>query len=278
MKLSALRHHPTSFRRLTGLTVEKFDVLLGQLEPIFERVEQQRLSRPHRQRAIGAGRPYALVLGETLVMVLMSYRLYMTHALLGVLFDVSESTVCRRIHQVEPLLAQIFRIPTRRIEMAEAEIIAVFIDATEQEIDRPKRGQRRWYSGKKKRHTLKHQVVVDQRGHIRAVSRTCPGAVHDKKLYEQERVQFPPGVAKTGDRGYQGVAGMHTPIKKPPKGRLTPEQKQYNRAVARARIVVEHTLRRMKIFRILAHRFRNPRHRHALIFKNVAGLHNMMFA
>ena len=278
MKLSGLRKHPKTFLRLTGLTVEKFDPLLEQLLPIFEKAEKKRLSRPNRQRAMGGGRRYALELGETLVMVLMYYRLYVTHALLGVLFDVSESTVSRRIGQIEPLLAQIFRMPTRRIELAEEELIELFVDATEQEIERPKKGQKAWYSGKKKRHTIKHQVVVDQTGKIRAVSRAHKGKVHDKKIYDRERVRMPPGVSKTGDKGDQGAQGMHTPIKKPPGGTLTKEQKQHNRTLAQRRMVVEHTLRKMKIFRILSYRFRTPRKRHTLIFKNVAGVHNVRFA
>ena len=201
----------------------------------------------------------------------------MTHALLGVLFDVSESTVSRRIGQMEPLLAQLFRIPTRRIEVPEEELIELFVDATEQEIERPKKGQKAWYSGKKKRHTIKHQIVVDQTGKIRAVSRAHKGKVQDKKVYDRERVRMPPGVSKTGDKGYQGVQGMHTPIKKPRGGTLTKEQKQHNRTLAQRRIVVEHMLRKRKIFRILSYRFRNPRKRPPLIFKNVAGLQNVSF-
>lgn len=278
MKLSGLRRHPKTFLRLTGLTVEKFDRLLEQLLPIFEKAEKKRLSRPHRQRAIGGGRKYDLTLGEALVVVLMYYRLYVTHALLGVLFDVSESTIGRRIGQLEPLLARIFRMPTQRIEIAEEELIEVFVDATEQEIERPQKGQKAWYSGKKKRHTIKHQVVVDQTGKIRAVSRAYKGKVNDKKVYDRERVRIPPGVSKTGDKGYQGAPGMHTPIKKPRGGTLTKEQKHHNRTLAQSRMVVEHTLRKMKIFRILSYRFRNPRKRHTLIFKNVAGLQNVRFA
>lgn len=278
MKLSALRKHPKSFLRLTGLTVEKFDSLLEQLLPIFEQAERKRLSRPDRKRAIGAGPKYQLTLGEALVVVLMYYRLYVTHALLGVLFDVSESTISRRIGQIEPLLAQIFRIPTRRIQISEEALIELFVDATEQEIQRPQKGQKRWYSGKKKRHTIKHQVVVDQKGRICAVSRAHKGKVNDKKVYDRERVWIPPGVPKTGDKGYQGAQGMHTPIKKPRGGTLTKAQKHHNRTLAQKRIVVEHTLRKMKIFRILSDRFRTPRKRHSLIFKNVAGLHNLRFA
>jgi len=278
MKLFALRQHPKAFRRLTGLTVEKFDELLSKVRPIFESTEKKRLSRADRKRAIGAGRKYELTLDELLVLVLMYYRLYVSQAVLGVLFDVSESTVCRRIRQIEPLLASVFRIPSHRIQMTEEEIIEVFVDATEQEIERPKKGQRRWYSGKKKRHTIKHQIVVDKKGRIRAVSRAHKGKVNDKKVYDKEKIEIPPEVPQTGDKGYQGVPGMRTPFKKPRGGTLTKEQKQHNRALGKARIVVEHTLGKMKIFKILSYRFRNPRNRHALVFKNVAGLHNLMFA
>jgi hypothetical protein len=41
-----------------------------------------------------------------------------------------------------------------------AEIVGV-VDAMEQRIRRPKNGQRTWYSGKKKYHTIKSQIVVD---------------------------------------------------------------------------------------------------------------------
>ncbi len=91
-------------------------------------------------------------------------------------------------------MAQLFRIPERKIKVSQVsqqEIEELFIDATEQPIQRPaKKGeQKRHYSGKKKRHTLKHQVVTDQKGKIQAISRAYPGRVHDKKVYDQERVQ-----------------------------------------------------------------------------------------
>ena len=278
MKLSALRKHPKSFRRLTGLTVEKFDDLVEKVCPLFEAAEQKRLSRPDRKRAIGGGRKYDLSVGEMLLLGVMYYRLYVSQAVLGILFEVSESTVSRRIGQMEPLLAAVFRIPSRRIQMTEEELMEVFVDATEQETERPKKGQRSWYSGKKKRHTIKHQIFVDRKGRIRAVSRAHKGKVNDKKVYAQEKVKVPPGVSQTGDKGSQGVAGMRTPFKKPRGGTLTKEQREHTRALGKARIVVEHTLGKMKIFKILSYRFRNPRNRHTLVFKNVAGLHNLMFA
>ena len=63
-----------------------------------------------------------------------------------------------------------------------------------------------------------------------------------------------------------------------PKGALTPRRKAGDRRVSRRRIVVEHGIGKMKVWRVAAERWRNPRRRHTLMMKNVAGLHNRMFA
>lgn len=80
------------------------------------------------------------------------------------------------------------------------------------------------------------------------------------------------------DSGYQGLSKLHekslTPRKKPRKTELTDEQKQSNRELARRRVVVEHVIRRLKIFRILAERYRNRRKRFSMRFNLIAGLYN----
>lgn len=67
--------------------------------------------------------------------------------------------------------------------------------------------------------------------------------------------------------------------KKKPKGKeLTLEQKQFNRELSKQRIKIEHTIGRMKVFQILSQRYRNDLAGHSLVFKNIAGLHNLMYA
>tara|TARA_A200000113_G_scaffold118414_1_gene106258 strand:+ start:160 stop:477 length:318 start_codon:yes stop_codon:yes gene_type:complete len=66
------------------------------------------------------------------------------------------------------------------------------------------------------------------------------------------------------------------PYKKPKKGKLTKEEKQYNHALSRFRVRVEHTIGRMKKFRILADRFRYPRTRHTVKFSIIAGITNLL--
>src|SRR5687767_14273698 len=155
-----LRRSADAFRRLTGITPAAFDRLLGELEPRYRAADAKRKARPDRQRKAGAGRKHALPLADRLLMLLMYYRTYTTHVFLGFLFGVDDSAVGRNINPLRPLLAGIFRIPERKVEVCPDEIKELFFDATERPARRPKRRQRRYYSGKKKRHTLKNQVVV----------------------------------------------------------------------------------------------------------------------
>ena len=159
-----LRRSPRAFRQLTGITPAVFDRLLADLTPRYEQAEAKRKDRPGRQRRPGAGRKHALDLADRLLMLLIYYRTYATHAFLGFLFGVDDSAVGRNINPLQPLLAGLFRIPERRVAIEPEDLRELFFDATERPIPRPTRGQKRFYSGKKKRHTVKTQVVVTRRG------------------------------------------------------------------------------------------------------------------
>ena len=280
---------PSTFRRLTGLTPVAFHRLLAEVATADQAARTRRGSRAGRQRKAGAGRKATLPLADQLLMLLIYYRTYVPHTFLGFLFGLDDSNVSRSNRRTEPLLAGIFRIPERKIELSQEEIRELFFDSTERPTARPVRGQKRFYSGKKKRHTLKTQVVVTrvkkrpgvrgQRRRVRivAVSKTFPGSTHDKKVYDRTGVTIPPGVKGYGDTAYIGT-GLKTPRRKPRDGKLTPRQKAGNRRVSKRRIVVEHGIGKMKVWRASAERWRNPRRRHTLMMKNGAGLHNRMFA
>jgi hypothetical protein len=284
-----LRKAPKAFRRLTGITPLAFDELLEKLAPLYEQADARRKRRPGRKRQPGGGRKHALELADRLLMLLIYYRTYITHAFLGFLFGIDDSAVGRNINPLAPLLAGIFRIPERRVEISEDEIREIFFDATERPTRRPGRGQRAFYSGKKKRHTIKTQVVVARKRkspgsdpgprklRIVAVSGSVPGSVHDKRLYDRSRVVAPPDVRRTGDTAYLGT-GLETPARKPRGQGLSDEQKAGNRKISIRRVAAEHGIGKMKVWRIAAERYRNPVSRHTLMMKNVAGLHNLMYA
>lgn len=284
-----LAKNPQTFRMLTGVTVEKFLWLKQQLKPLYKAWNENRLMKRKRRRKIGGGNQFRLCLGDKLLMTLMYYRLYTTGCFLGFVFGMDESNTGRNRNPIEKLLAQIFRIPEAKIELEENEILAIFYDGTEQPINRPKKGQKKHYSGKKKRHTIKHQIVVakkkvppggektKERLRIVSVSKAFCGKTHDKKMYDETKVQKPPDVDGMGDQAYIGTV-LVVPHKKPKKKELSEEQKAYNRKHSSERICVEHAIGKMKIWRVASEKYRHKRAAHDLMMKNIAGLHNLMFA
>jgi len=81
-----------------------------------------------------------LVLADRLLMLLIYYRTYTTHAFLGFLFGIDDSAVCRNINPLQPLLAGLFRNPERRIKLDPEEMRELFFDATERPARRPTAG------------------------------------------------------------------------------------------------------------------------------------------
>ena len=196
-----LRRKPLLFRMFTGLSAEEFDRLVAELEPVWHTRKAKRSAGRRRQRKPGAGRKVKLAFTDRVLLTLLYYRAYVTQEFVGFLFGVDKGTVSRTVQELSLCLAGVFRIPEKKVRIDPDDLEAVFVDATEQPVNRPTRGQRRSYSGKKKRHTVKHQVVVTrkrkgpgekQKVRIKAVSKAAKGRVHDKKLYDRSglRVQI----------------------------------------------------------------------------------------
>ena len=80
------------------------------------------------------------------------------------------------------------------------------------------------------------------------------------------------------DHGYQGIKTLHAhsqlPYKRSKNKPLSKEQKQHNSKLAAQRVVVAHTIRRLKVFRILSERYRNRRKRFGLRVNLIAGMLN----
>lgn len=104
------------------------------------------------------------------------------------------------------------------------------------------------------------------------------GAIHDFELFKQSAVHILDNILLLGDKGYQGICGIHafslTPFKKPRKGQLTAEQKAFNRMLSKVRILIEHVNRRIKRFKIFQYRYRNKQRKHLLRLSLVCGLYN----
>lgn len=106
--------------------------------------------------------------------------------------------------------------------------------------------------------------------------------MHDFRLFKQHRIPMLPEQLCLADKGYQGLAKLHphscTPTKKPAKVTLNAAEREYNQMLASLRIVAEHTNRRLKVWRILAERYRNRRRRFGLRFNLIAAIVNLELA
>jgi hypothetical protein len=264
-----IKNHPQVFQRLFGVSVGEFESILSKVTPLWQKKVVERYKRP--------GRNHKLVLADRVLMLLLYYRSYISQFFVGFLFGLDDSQVCRSIKALEPLLATVTALSKTR-QLSQKDIEEIIMDATEQPIERPKRGQKTFYSGKKKRHTVKTEIRVTPQGRIIHVSKTRPGSIHDFAMH-QEEPPLPEDTRAFVDSGYQGLDKLHPCTELPYKASkhkpLDDEDKAYNRALARVRIKVENVIAQLKSFKILAERYRNKRKRYNLKFNIIAGLVNL---
>ena len=302
LNYAILSKHPEHFKTFTGLTLQEFNTLNQQTHQKYQTYEQKRLQRDNRKRAIGAGQPFKLDLTNRLLMLLLYYRLYTSSTLLGYLCNLTQTSVLRTIRKLEPLIQEILPIPSKHNQkiqrlttITEVEKLfpgfEAFIDATEQEIPRPKNKRKRktHYSGKKKKHTVKTQLTVNKQGLIVHKSPHAKGSTHDYALYKHSHPKLPKEVTSKLDLGYLGIEKDYPgldcvlPFKKKNPGRgkkgvraeaLSEAQKLFNKLLASARVVVEHTNSRVKKFRVFGEEFRNRLKNYGLMTDIVCGIVN----
>ena len=237
------------FKSFTGLTVKEFDEIYdNEISKKYGKHEVQRLSkRKERERSIGAGRHFKLDVKNRFLMLLAYYRLYITYTLAGFLFDLDQSNICRDIQKIESLIRQCVPIPqkiyriTKRLQTPE-EVeqyfpgFMAFIDCTEHQIPRPKNKTARetYFSGKKKKHAVKTQLVVNNHGLIIHKTNHKKGRRHDYDIHKKNRPVTPKQVVNVFDLGYLGVGKdfpdlqSSMPNRKKRKQDLSQEEKGYN--------------------------------------------------
>jgi len=236
-------------------------------------------------------------------MLLMYHRLYVTSTLLGFLFNLGQTNVLKNIRMLEPLVKEALPLPSKIHEGAtrlgaldEVEALfpgfKAFLDATEQEIPRPRDSAKRrtHYSGKKKSHTVKTQITVNAGGLILHKTPHAGGSRHDYALFKWRHPRLPDNVCLGLDLGYDGVQGDYpglnalVPFKRRSPGRgkrgvkaaaLPCGEKGFNRWLSGERVVVEHAVCRLKKFRIMAHEFRNRLRHYDVMTDIVCGLVNL---
>ena len=225
---------------------------------------------------------------DKLLFIVVYLRKATTQDIFGEVFKMSQPVANKWIHILHPCLNQalaaVGEMPARNVQelqLAPEKGQLFFQDGTERPIQRPKDPeiQAIFYSGKKKRHCIKNNVLINRQAKITLLTPTCEGKKHDKKIADETRLVLPEGSILAQDTGFQGYAlanvTMIQPMKKPRGKELTPEQKESNRRISSLRIRVEHAIGGVKRYRIVKDQLRvrkdDFRDR---VMETCCGLHN----
>ena len=295
---------PKMFQRFTGITIPKFKELSKKILPLWQESEKKRLSKKNRKRKIGGGRKYFFeTMAEKVFIVLFYYRHYLTQEAVGFFFGIDQSNVSRLISKIAPLIEvaadpelknflekikleyqQNDRLGIEDFAQKFPDLVHAITDATENLCYRPKNKwlQRKYYSGKRKAHTLKTQITVSRSSKILNVSKTYPGSTHDKKILDTEKTigKMPKETAHFLDLGYVGLKKSYPdhyliiPPKKPKNGELSDLEKELKKIQSKRRVVVEHVLGKLKRYKICSEKYRGPRNRFNQIFRSIASIYN----
>jgi hypothetical protein len=294
---AALCLTPKIFPALTGVTRDEFDRLA--LDFAAAR-DSSRAASTHtkrgqpRQRAAGAGSPATLDLPTRLLMTLLWLRVYPTFEVLGWLFGLEKSNAWENVQDALSILETLADFPFERPAADRAKLgtkqavidafpqVKVIIDGKEQPFQRPQgwEQQKPFYSGKKKRHTVKNQVTCTPEGRIGGVSTSVPGSTHDLTMMRGDGVldRLAEGEGAMGDKAYTGAGDDRpgVPLVVPTKATrghpLTEEQKAANRVISGYRVVIEHVMAQLNRFQVLRQVFRGAFVRHTRTIRVVAAL------
>ncbi|MDJ0647769.1 MAG: transposase [Xenococcaceae cyanobacterium MO_188.B19] len=280
-----IEKHPKEVKRLLGIDYEQLEQLIEQGK-ILHQIKQESIEK-HKTRIIkaGGGKPAKLLLEEQIILTIIYLRHNLTFQVLGLLFQVSESTAHNLFNYWQDLLRE--GLPSSLLEqikksqeneetvLEQLEEYELIVDSEEQDITRPSEYQiqKKYYSGKKKSHTFKNQFIVLPSGKdIVDVVVGRPGPVSDINLCRERLKLFHPQQKLIGDKAYIGEAQIRTPDKKPKNQELTELQKEQNKILSSQRIFVEHVIRIVKIFKVAQERFRLKKDRYSEVLLTICGL------
>jgi len=265
------------FRRLSGVERTTFLMLIQLLRPAWNK------------RRKSGGPKSKLNINNQLLLTLSYWRNYSTYLETGAKYGVSESraySICRWIED-NLIKNKTLHLPGKKMLYSQdSNLELVVFDVTECAIERPKRKpcariknkQRPYYSGKKKRHTLKEQIVINQKTKQIIATKQAQGKVHDFKIFKKSKHHMLPQIKAYVDSGYQGIKKIHAnsmlPTKRSKKMPLTTEQKIENMKISSIRVIVENVFAFIKKFKIIGTRYRNRRSRFGLRFNLICAIFN----
>lgn len=252
-----------TFRNLTGLNRNEFEILAKQFG-MYYKINSKK-GRHHTLKESRYG----------LFFILFYFRHYCTQEFTAFIFRVDQAQVSRWIKTLSIPLHKCSQFHLKKHHYRKTVILTkntvhFIVDATERQLQRPKINNQRLYSGKKKMHTIKNQILVDHKNFIADVSQTFLGKTHDIILFRHQN--YPKHYKFIGDLGYVGESNIITPYKRYKS--LNSDQIKFNQVISSIRCHVEHPFAWIKNYKILSTKFRGSRDLAITSFSILCGLYN----
>lgn len=133
--------NPSLFLRDVGISLEIF---LSLVKKIDDFIKKQKEKKPMTRRGL---KP-KMSIEDKLLLTIYYLRHYGTFIKLGEEFQISESYANKTFHKITNILIKVLKLKNRN-DLLNRDLGDVLIDATEQPIERPKKNQKKYYSGKK---------------------------------------------------------------------------------------------------------------------------------
>jgi len=230
-----LKQKSREFLSATGMTDEEFEILLPNFELTYDKLYPQNLTfdGKERERAAGAGVKGSLSKFEDrLLFILVYHKTNPLQTMHGLQSGLSQSQTNYWIHRLLPVLQETLAFIGMKPER-DGRLVAtapstltgganLAIDGTERRLQRPADPikQREKYSGKKKAHTDKNILLVNENTRrVVYLSPTVEGKKHDSKAAKEALIRYPVNATLDKDTGFQGYEPEGVLTKQPKKKR-----------------------------------------------------------
>ncbi len=232
-----LQDRPREFLAATGLMHDEFARVLPAFAAAYAVLypPDKTWEGKGRQRQRGGGAKGVLLpMEDKLFFILVYQKTHPLQTMHGLQFALRQSQTNYWIHHLLPVLqralAALGMAPERDASRVASSPLALegapalAIDGTERRRQRPQDAvtQQEHYSGKKKAHTDKNLLLVNEMtGKVVYLGLTEPGKKHDKKAADEAQIVYPAHATLDKDTGFQGYE---------PPGVLTQQPKKKRKA------------------------------------------------
>jgi hypothetical protein len=230
-----LQDRPREFLAATGLTHAEFARLLPAFAAAYAGLypPDKTFDGKGRQRQGGGGAKGTLPqMADKLLFILVYQKTNPLQSMHGLQFQLSQPQTNYWIHRLLPVLQRAVaalgvaperdasRVATSPLLLEGAPNLA--IDGTERRRQRPQEAiaQKAHYSGKKKAHTDKNLLLVNENtGKVGYLGPTIAGKMHDKKAADEAPIAYPTNATLDKDTGFQGYEPQAVLTTQPKKSR-----------------------------------------------------------